>query len=161
FNNVAEVLQFISQIRLPYSINVYLARDNILDDGLPSDINGQTRTLIRTLSDLQTVHLVTIFTPNISTDLLQQIRVITPSPRLIKGVISVIDLHGYMCIEGECHFQQEITRCMVTNEAHLIPNLIRNRDELSKYLEKIKKDRQRILDAVVEEHSNRPGEEPE
>ncbi|CAF3393716.1 unnamed protein product [Rotaria sp. Silwood2] len=159
FNNVAEALQFITEIRLPYSITVYLARDNILDDGLPSDINGQIRTILHTLNDLQTIHLVTIFTPNKTSNLLQQIRAIISNPRLIKDVISVIDFHAYMCLEGENYLQQEITRCTTTNEEHLIPNLSQNINDLREYLEKITNDRRKILENMIEQHSNKPGEE--
>ncbi|CAF0829605.1 unnamed protein product [Rotaria sordida] len=159
YNNVPEALKFISQIKLPYSINVYLARDNIFDDGLPSNINGQIPTLIQTLNDLQTVHLVTIFTPNISTDTQPQIRAVTSYPRLIKDVISVVDLHGYMCLEGTSYFDQEISRCIVTKEAHLTQNLSQNREELMKYLERVHNDRQQILNVIVEEHFNKPSEE--
>ncbi|CAF2612392.1 unnamed protein product [Rotaria sp. Silwood2] len=159
FNNVAEALQFITEIRLPYSITVYLARDNILDDGLPSDINGQIRTILHTLNDLQTIHLVTIFTPNKTSNLLQQIRAIISNPRLIKDVISVIDFRAYMCLEGENYLQQEITRCTTTNEEHLIPNLSQNINDLREYLEKIKNDRRKILENMIEQHSNKPGEE--
>ncbi|CAF5155378.1 unnamed protein product, partial [Rotaria sp. Silwood1] len=114
-----------------------------------------------TVSDLRTIRHVVIFTPKMSAGLEQQIRAITPDPRVIKQVISVIDLHFFICKEGICCFQEEMSRCIVTKEAHLIPNLSRNRDELWEYLEKVKNDRQQILDALVEEHYNRPGEEPE
>jgi hypothetical protein len=159
YNNIDEALRFISQIPLPYSIHVYMARDNILDDGLLSDTNGQIRTLIQTCCDLQTIHHVSVFCPTINTDLEQQIRSIIPEPRLIEKVLSVIDLHSDMCLKGISYFSEEITRCKATEEVNLITNFVRNRDELMEYLEKIIADRKRILDAWVDEHSNKSSEE--
>jgi hypothetical protein len=160
YNNVPEALQSISKITLPYSIQVYMARDNILDDGLPSDANGPMRTLIETFCGLRTIQHVSIFCPTVNTDLEQQIRSIIPDPRLIKNVISAIDLHCYMCTEGITYFREEIRRCRCTKDVHLIPNFQRNIDELMEYLQRVTNDQRPILDALVEERSNQPGEQP-
>lgn len=160
YNNIPEALEIISQITLPNSIEIYMPRDNILDDGLPPNPNAQTRTLIETVCDLRTVDHVSIFSPAINTDLEQQIRNIIPERRLIKTVISVINLHSYMCLEGVTHFQNEIAHCMSTKEFHLIENFEQNIKDLMEYLKQIIKDRKKVLETMEEEYSNKPGEEP-
>jgi len=160
YNNIADALQFISQIPLQNSIQIYMPRDNILDDGLPSDTNGQTRTIIETFCDLRTIRHVSVFSPNINTELEQQIPTIISDRRLIRDVISVTDLHPYMCREGIQWFNEEISRCISKNEAHLIPNLQRNIDELMEYLKKTIDDRKPLLEALVEERSNQLSQQP-
>jgi hypothetical protein len=158
-NNIPEALEFIRQIELPYSINVYLARDNTLDDGLPADTTGEIRTLIQTLCDLDSVLHLTVYCPEINTTLEQQFRSVIRSPRLIKAVISVVSLHAYMCREGISYFEEEQNRCLATNQAHLTRNLGENIDELMAYLKKLIQDRKKIHETLVEEHSNKPSEE--
>jgi len=160
YNNIPDALQFISQKTLPYSIQVYIAKDNILDDGLPSDINGQTRTIIETFCDLKTIQCFSVFAPTVNTDLEQQIRSIISQPRALKDVISVIDLHAYMCREGINYLTEERRRYISTNDVHLIPNLQQNIDELMEYLERVMNDRKKIIDTLIEARSNQPGEQP-
>jgi hypothetical protein len=160
YDNVPDALRSIREITLPYSTQVYVARDNILDNVPPLNPNDPTRTLLDTLCDLQTVQNVSVFCPTINTDIEPQIRSILPDKRLLRDVVSVINLHGYMCREGIQYFKEEIGHCIVRNEIHLISNLIQNVDDLMEYSRRVREDQKRRLDALQEEYSNKPGEEP-
>ena len=159
YGNVQQALEYISQIRPPYDVEVYLARDNILDDVPSSDTNGPTRTLLQTLCDSTAILHVCIFCPEINTDLLNQFRKVIPNPRLIKEVLSAVNLHTYICTEGISHFNSQITRLLGTEEIHLIPNLVRIRDELMAYLKRLLDNQKQKIDDMVEAHSNKPSEE--
>jgi hypothetical protein len=160
YDNIQEALEFINGINLPYSIDIYVARDNILDEVLPSGTNGPIRTLLRTFCDLRTILHVTIFCPNLNTDLVQQARSIITDPRMLKDAISIMNLHSNICKEGIQYWGEEITRCIRTNEIHLISNLQRNIDELMEYSNRITNDRRKMIDTMEEAHSNKLGEEP-
>jgi hypothetical protein len=160
YDNVPDALQSIKELAVPYSILVYVARDNILDDVPPLNPNDRTRTLLDTLCDIQTVQHVSVLCPTINTDIEPQIRSILADKRLLRDVVSVINLHGYMCREGIRHFEGQITRYIDRNEIHLISNLIQNLDDLMEYSRRVLDDQKRRLDALQEEYSNKQGEEP-
>ena len=160
YNNIPEALQCITQIPLALSIQVYVARDNILDDGLPSPINSQIRNLLDTLCDIESVRHITILCPTISTDLEEQIRSNMSNPRTLKDVVSIINLHSHMCKEGIQYFQEEQSYCIASPEMNLLPNLQRNMDVLMACWMKAMSDQKKVIDALQEAHSNKPGDEP-
>ncbi|CAF3419064.1 unnamed protein product [Rotaria socialis] len=159
YSDVPEALKLISAIKLPYSVKVYLARDNILDDGLRSPIDNKMRTLIQTLSDLKAIHRITVFCPNMKNGPEVQIRAIVGDPRSIDEVISVDNLRMKMCEEGISHFREQISRCKHGYDTHLLPNFSENMQALMEYLRTIMNERRPEEDALVEQHSNKPGEE--
>ncbi|CAF1526132.1 unnamed protein product [Rotaria magnacalcarata] len=159
YNDVSKALKFISEVTLPYSVKVYLARDNILDDGLRSPIDNQMRTLIETLSDLNVVHRITVFCPNMNNDPEVQIRAIVGDPRSIDEVIAVDNLPMKMCTEGISYFIQQISRCKHGYDTHILPNFRENMRDLVEYLKTVMNERRPEEDALVEQHSNKPGEE--
>ncbi len=140
YNNVPDALRSIREITLPYSTQVYVARDNILDNVPPLNPNDPTRTLLDTLCDLQTVRHVSVFCPTTNTDIETQIRSILADKRLLRDVVSVINLHGYMCREGIRHFEEQIDRYTQRNETHLISNLRQNIDDLTEYSRRVMND---------------------
>lgn len=159
FDNMSEFLRFIKQITKPYSLEIYIARDHILDDGLPTSNNGPAQTLIETFCRLKTVQHVSIVLPELNDDLEQQYARLIPDPRLIKDIISTVNLHSSMCSRGINHLQQEIIRCQQNQEIHLIENLIQNIDDLKDYLGEIINDQKRRLEPVQEAYSNKSSEE--
>jgi len=160
YNNIPDALNFISQINLPHRIEVYISRDNILDNGLALDTDGQMRNLIQTFNDLQTILHVSIFVPTLNTDLEQQIRNMIPQPRLLKDIISVVDLHSRMCTVGINYLTEEITRCIHTKDVNPMLNLQKGIEDLMEYLETIMNDRKKLIEALVEQRSNQLGQEP-
>ena len=157
FNNIPEALQYISEITVPSSIEVYMASDHILDDGL-TDASGQKRTLIQTFCDLQTIRHVSIFVPAISVELDHQILTLIPQPRSLKNVVSVANLHHYMCTEGIYYFTEEIHYRIGANDVHLIPNLQEHRNELMKYLEHVINGQNKMIEVLTNAPSNQLNE---
>lgn len=160
YNNIPDALTFIDQIRLECSIDVYIARDNILDDVLSSQASNQTRPLIQVLNDLETIHSVVVFTPTMNTeDSKPHIRSVINDPRLLRKVISVVSLRRFMCTEGINYYDQRIDNCVAKKETHLIEIFLQNRNDLWSYQKQLKEDQERKLEALQEEHSNKPSED--
>lgn len=152
FNNIPEALQYISEIAAPYSIEVHMASDHILDDGL-TDASGQQRTVIQTFCDLQTIRNISIFMPVTGVDLDHQIFTLIRSSKSIKNVVSVANLHHYMCTEGIHYFTEEIQHRIGTNDVHIVPDLQGHRNELMKYLEHIIDRQNKTIEALTNELS--------
>jgi hypothetical protein len=159
YDDIEEALKFINRITLPYTINVFVARDNVIDEVQLPGTNGPTRPLLEIFCDLETILHVTILCPDSDTDLEQVIRGHIISPRMLKDPVSKNNLHSYICTEGIQYLNEQIERAR-TNEIHLMSNLRQNLDELMKYFIKVIDDRKPILDAIEEKYSNKPGEEP-
>lgn len=160
YNNVPDALTFIHQIKLPYSIDVYLAFDNIFDNGLLSEASNHSYSLIQALHDLKTIRNIVVYTTTMSTDDSEiQIRSVIGESRRLREVISVVDLHFFMCQEGIIHFRKQISNCTARKETHLTEILLRNRNDLWGYSEQLMKDQERKLEALQEEHSNKPSED--
>jgi hypothetical protein len=159
YDDIEEALKFINRITLPYSINVFVARDNIIDEVQLPGTNGPTRRLLQIFCDLETILHVTILCPDSDTDLEQVIRGHIISPRMLNDPVSKNDLQIYICTEGIKYLNEQIWRTS-TNEIHLMSNLRKNLYELMEYLNKLMNDQKPMLDAIEEKYSNKPGEEP-
>ncbi|CAF1214446.1 unnamed protein product [Adineta steineri] len=156
YDNVFEALKFINGIELPYSTEVYIARDTIYDP-ISSELNAPT--LIKTLGDLQSINHISVYSPNNDIGLEQQIRSILPDKRQLKKVISVINLRTLMCEEGRAYLTEKICHCIANEEINLIPNYQQDINRLTDYYNEIFAHQRLRIDALVEEHFNRPSEE--
>lgn len=155
YTDVSEALQFISTITLPYSIQVLLARDDIYSSGLPSETIGQSRTLLHTLCGLQTIHHISVYSPDINDNLIVQIRSLFPNPRTLKEVLSVTKLHSYLCCEGIVYFQQQITHRTTTQEFHLIRNFRQNIEQLMFGMYQDHTEQRQHLEALEDRHRDK------
>lgn len=158
YDKISDALDFIATVTQQNSIEIYVARDNILDAvQLP---NNAPRQLIDIFSDSMTINHVTIFTPSINIDVERQIWSLIRDRRLIKKIIPVINLHGYMCTEGTQYFDSEINVAIRNRTTHLTRNLQQSSDDLLKYFNELKENQRRIIENMQEAHSNKPGEQP-
>ncbi|UJR37141.1 hypothetical protein I4U23_029851 [Adineta vaga] len=157
YTDVSEALQFLSTITLPYSIQIFLARDNIYSPGLPSETNGRSLTLLQTLCGLQAIHHISVFSPDISESVIIQIRSLFSNQQIIKEILSVNELHSYLCCEGINYFQQQITHRTTTQEFHLIRNFRRNRAELIRGTYQDHTEQGQHLQVLEDEYSDKRG----
>ena len=160
FNNIPAALTFIQQNPSPYATDVYLAKDNILDDGLPEPLNGRMRTLIRTLDELQSIKHITVFTSDKPTDISVEIRCILSTQRTLEDVIPTDNLECHMCRKRMGYLQQSIDDYIDTEEAHLIDNILRDITDLHEHMGRLINNLRQRVDPILETHSNRPGQQP-
>jgi hypothetical protein len=159
FSTIDAALEFINKITRPYTIQVYLARDNLLDNVPSISINGPPRTLIQTLTDLITIHHVRVFCPTVDADSLQQILNATIDPRLMDPACSVIDLPCCICSNGITYFEQEITRNIFLQQENLLPNIQETIGQLMKYLQTSIDERRTLIENLEEARFNQLGQE--
>ena len=160
YDTLAEALEFIVGIRPAQSLNIFVARDNILDNVQLPGTNGPMRTLIETFCGLNTIQHVTILCPTTNIELEQQIHGLITDLRLLNNPVSINGLHMCLCTTGIQHLTEQISYRISTGEIQLIGNLRRNIGELMEYCKDAMNDQNRMLDTVEEAHSNRPGAEP-
>ncbi|CAF0992312.1 unnamed protein product [Adineta ricciae] len=157
YNDIKQALDFILEIEAPYSIEIYLARNDVFNDGLPSETNSRMRNLLQTLSDLQTVHHINVYSPNVDIELRAQLTSILDDKRVLRNTLAVMDLYVYMCNEGISYFKGLISYCKLKNELHLIAIFQRSVDDLHSHLDKVCTDQRRRNQSLIADYGDKLG----
>ncbi|CAF0888436.1 unnamed protein product [Adineta ricciae] len=160
YDDTAQALDFILGIDAPYSIEIFLARNDVFLDGLPSETNSRMRNLLQTLSDLQTVHHINVYSPNVDIELRVQLTSILADKRVLRNTLAVIDLHVYMCIEGISYFKNLISYCKLKKELHLIANFQRSVDDLHRHLDQVCTDQRERNRYLIADYDDKLGRQP-
>lgn len=156
FTNIPDALNFITARPLPYATDVYVAKDDILENGLPQPNGGPMRTLLETFDELQSIRNIVVFSSeNIDTIHVQILSILT-NKRLLKRTVRVNDLHCHLCKAGLEYLQEVIDYYLENEQMHLTEVLQQDMRALEDRLRRLRNDQEQRLNTVQKAYSNKP-----
>ena len=161
FNNIPQALDFLIANSRPYATDVYVAKDDILENGLAQPNGGPMRTLLETFDHLQSIRHIVVFSSENVDEIHVQILSILNDKRLLKKTIRVNDLECHLCKAGIEYLQEVIDHYVETEQTHLTEDLQQNIRDLEGQLRRHRDDQERRLQDLQEAHTNRPGQQPD
>lgn len=161
FDNIPQALDFMTARPLPYATDVYVAKDDILENGLPQPNGGPMRTLLETFDDLRSIRHIVVFSSENVDAIHVQILSILNDKRLLKKTIRINDLQCHLCKAGIEYLQEVIEYYVDTEQTHLTDNLQQDIRGLEDQMRRHRDDQERRLRDLQEAHANRSGQQPD